>query len=163
GRRAVPPQHRDGVRCRAGGRRPFPGHGVRPGAEPRPRGRPARPAAGGRGVRLRAAGGPGAGARRRARHGPPRRQGREPDPHAHRPDVPAAVVRVIERMLAHDPADRYPTADAVARDLAAPGLLMPAGVPARRRRRLLAMAAGVLVVAALAGYAWRPATEDATP
>jgi hypothetical protein len=80
----------------------------------------------------------------------------------YRPDVPPAVVRVVERMLAPDPADRYPTAEAVARDLVAPGLVMPARVPARRRR-WLAVLAGLLVIAVLVGYAWWPAADDFTP
>jgi serine/threonine protein kinase len=85
----------------------------------------------------------------------------------HRPDVPPAVARVLDRilarMLAHDRADRYPDAAAVARDLAAAGLDSPPRVPARRRWRPLAALAGVLAVTMLLVYTWWPAAEDATP
>ena len=78
-RPAVAPEHRQHPRRR--GRRPLalPGDGIRRGHQPRPAGEGTRPAAGGRGVRLRPAGGAGVAARPRARHGPPRHQARQPD------------------------------------------------------------------------------------
>ena len=75
----VPSEHRHRLRRRGRRRHAFPGHGVRRGRQPGPAGEGTRPAAGGRGVRLRPAGGAGLAARPRARHGPPRRQAGQPD------------------------------------------------------------------------------------
>ncbi|HYY80000.1 MAG TPA: protein kinase [Actinomycetes bacterium] len=93
-----------------------------------------------------------------------------PDPRERRPDLPAPAAAAITRALAKDPADRYPSAAAMAAALAAaagrPGAPRTAQVePTRvlevppvgrrgRTRRLLAVAA--LVVAALLLLAWLP-------
>ena len=61
-----------------------------------------------------------------------------------RPDLPAGLVRVVERMMAKRPAARFPTADAAAAALAP----FAAGRPPRRRRRLVL--AGLLVAAVVA-------------
>jgi uncharacterized protein (TIGR03067 family) len=61
-----------------------------------------------------------------------------------RPDVPAALARVLDRMLAKDPAGRYQTPAEVAEALA-PWAEGPRPAP-RRRRTWLPIAAGVLLV-----------------
>ena len=59
------------------------------------------------------------------------KQTTEPAPvHALRPDVPAGMSAVLARMLARDPADRYPTPAAAAEALA-PFAAPEAGFPAR--------------------------------
>jgi hypothetical protein len=69
---------------------------------------------------------------------------------ATRPDVPAALTRILDRMLAKDPAGRYPTPGAVAADLTA--LADPAAAPPARapRRRLVPVAAALAALGALA-------------
>lgn len=65
------------------------------------------------------------------------------------PDVPPALAGLTLRLLAKDPRDRPPSADAVAEELAAlerAGAGEPQARPARRRRRPLAFAAGLLVI-----------------
>ncbi len=69
-----------------------------------------------------------------------------------RPDVPAEVARVLERMMAKDPARRYRTPAAVATALAAwsgGGAACPAGSSTAPRRGRLAEAAALFLVAAL--------------
>jgi tetratricopeptide (TPR) repeat protein len=82
-----------------------------------------------------------------------------------RQDVPVGVVRVLRGALARDPKDRYATAGALAEALA--GLIRRSGPidPAKRRRRWIAVGAGV--VAVLAIVIWRvlfqppgPASRD---
>lgn len=65
-----------------------------------------------------------------------------------RPDVPAALVRVLERMMAKDPARRFQTPDEVAAALAP--FISSTG---RGRRRFLA-AAGLGLAGGLAGLCW---------
>ena len=85
-----------------------------------------------------------------------------------RADVPAALAAILDRMLARDPARRYPTPADVAADLAR--FLDAASVPpapAHRRHsgRAPALAAGVLAAVgtlALAGYLARPAAAPST-
>jgi hypothetical protein len=86
---------------------------------------------------------------------------RKPPPvTAVRPEVPAEVARIVERMLAKEPAQRYQTPAEVAEALA------PHCRHAVRRRRWLLPAAavalaGVLLLAGyLAGWGRRPAVED---
>jgi len=74
-----------------------------------------------------------------------------------RPGVPAALSRIVDRLLAKDPADRYPQAEAVVADLRllqAPSLtrapVVLAAPPVRRGlKRRAAVAAGLLATAAL--------------
>jgi Tol biopolymer transport system component len=69
-----------------------------------------------------------------------------------RDDVPAALARVVGRMMAKDPAQRYPTPAEVAQALAP----FAAGA-GRRRRPVVAVAAAVLLGAlGLAGYLYGP-------
>jgi uncharacterized protein (TIGR03067 family) len=69
-----------------------------------------------------------------------------------RRDVPPALARVVERMMAKDPARRYPTPAAVAQALA------PFAAPVRRRRRLLVgLGVAALVCLGLAGAVYGPA------
>jgi serine/threonine protein kinase len=83
-----------------------------------------------------------------------------------RDDVPAALAAVVERMLAKDPSRRYPTAAAVAADLAR--FLDPVPVssapPRRFSRRRLSVAAGALAIGilALVGYFARPTKPPPT-
>jgi serine/threonine protein kinase/Tol biopolymer transport system component len=86
----------------------------------------------------------------------------EPEPLARRrPDVPPELERIVRRLLARDPAERYPTADAAVADLrllaGAPSGAMPTqaleSVPARRLVWLWSGGAVALaVLAALGGY-----------
>src|SRR5262245_53066461 len=60
----------------------------------------------------------------------------EPEPpSALRSDIPSAVEDVVLTLLAKDPAQRYPDADAVAADIAAIQLGRPPSVPGRRTPR----------------------------
>src|SRR5205085_8960875 len=59
-----------------------------------------------------------------------------------RPDVPAKLIRVVERMTAKDPAGRYPTPAQAAEALA------PFTQPARRKRRVRWLVAAVLLLGA---------------
>jgi serine/threonine protein kinase/Tol biopolymer transport system component len=77
---------------------------------------------------------------------------------ARRPEVPEELERIVRRLLAKDPGDRYATAEALVADLRVllgPSLtgvpVVLAAPPGRRRRRKvrLAAAAGLLVLAAL--------------
>jgi hypothetical protein len=77
-----------------------------------------------------------------------------------RPEVPAELGRIVERMLAKDPAQRYQTPAEVAVALA------PYSGVAGRRRPWMFLAAGVLLAGVLvlagylAGWGGRPAVED---
>ena len=80
----------------------------------------------------------------------------EPEPPSlHRPGVEPAVDAIVLRCLAKDPAERYPSMDALAADLAgyleegASGVRALADSRARQRRGVLAAALGGLLVAAL--------------
>ena len=78
-----------------------------------------------------------------------------------RATVPVGVEQSVMRALAKIPADRFPTAAEFAEALAAPGdtAVTSASMPQRhRRRRMVALAAGALVLA-LAGYLWWPHPE----
>jgi tetratricopeptide (TPR) repeat protein len=87
---------------------------------------------------------------------------------ARRPGVPAMMEAVILRALAKAPADRYPSAQALADALAGalpgtsplvPTAPPPAPVPQRERSRVLgALTAGVVVLLAL--VAWRAGTFE---
>jgi WD40 repeat protein len=71
-----------------------------------------------------------------------------------RDDVPAALARVVGRMMAKDPAQRYPTPAEVAQALAP----FAAGAGRRRWRPAVAVAAAVLLGGlGLAGYLYGPA------
>jgi serine/threonine protein kinase len=88
---------------------------------------------------------------------------------AARPDVPAALAALVNRLLAKDPSARPPAPAAVAADLARfvdPMPVPPA--PARRRsaRRVLILAAGILAAVGLvplAAYLARPARAPTPP
>jgi hypothetical protein len=85
-----------------------------------------------------------------------------------RDDVPPALNRILERMLAKDPALRYATPAEVAAELAVacdPPSTAPASPPPRRFRRALTVAAAaLLVVVALAIVAyWAPLPFGAPP
>ncbi len=85
-----------------------------------------------------------------------------------RPDLPAALVAVIERCLARDPNRRYASAESLARDLAAVGhdlgggdraqtptvrvSARPVGALRLRRRRALVRSIGIVLLAAAAGW-----------
>jgi len=91
-------------------------------------------------------------------------------PQQARPDLDPRLAAVLRKALAHDPADRYPSAAGLAEDLAA-FLDAPArangsaaaGPPGRRRRALwIAVAVGALLVAlAAAVHAFRARGEGA--
>jgi WD40 repeat protein len=73
-----------------------------------------------------------------------------------RPDVPAELSRVVQRMLAKDPARRFQTPAQVARALE---LFVQPAAPRRRHRTVVAVAAGLLA-AVLGGLAvYRVATD----
>jgi WD40 repeat protein/serine/threonine protein kinase len=75
-----------------------------------------------------------------------------------RPDVPAWLCEVIERLHANNPGDRFPSVRDVA-DLLAQHMAGERMLPARRRRRrvaLLALAALVLIVAAVTPLLFQP-------
>jgi serine/threonine protein kinase len=92
-----------------------------------------------------------------------------------RPDVPAALEAVSLRCLAKAPADRYPTAQALADDLqrypaapaaasVAPTKVLPARRPSRpplSRRHLAVIAGGVMGLLALAALIWWPRSSPA--
>jgi serine/threonine-protein kinase len=91
----------------------------------------------------------------------------EPSPvTAHRPDVPAALARIVATALAKAPEARHPSARALERDLLAlgiaadlsgdagpPSVAQPAR-PGRRVRRIAAAAAAVVACCALAALLW---------
>ncbi len=87
-------------------------------------------------------------------------QDRPPPPVADlRPDVPAALAVLVERMLAKDPSDRPPTVAAVAEELTrlAPAAPRPSAAPRRRLAWLLCLLP-IPVAAAVALYlGWPPA------
>jgi len=88
-----------------------------------------------------------------------------PDPRSDLPDLPAPAADLIGRALAKHPADRFPSATALADALstaATPGRL---GRPARRadRARWPVVAVGALVVIALLLLAWLPRGEPSDP
>jgi hypothetical protein len=79
-----------------------------------------------------------------------------------RPEVPAAVAAVVERLMAHDPADRYPSPAAVAEALPAPVSAAPV---APRRGRALPWAVAALsaaLVGTLLGVGARLAVAEGT-
>ncbi len=82
-----------------------------------------------------------------------------PSLRARRPDVPPAVVALVTRLLARDPADRPQSAEAVLHAL--DGILVPpTGTTTGARRRVVAATATLLALAGAGGYAvWR---ADAT-
>ncbi len=113
-----------------------------------------------------------------------------PEVLAARPDVPVRVAGAVERALAKDPGDRFPTMDdfvdelvACRNELPAPDaaqtMILPHAVPApapraagspRRRSRVTAFLVVLLLLAALAGaayYLWHrqngSSSSDATP
>ena len=77
------------------------------------------------------------------------------------PALPAAVVAVLRRALAKDPADRFPTAQAMA-DALHGGRTMRLGRPSRGTRRSLVLA-GIVLVGAWAAGRWLPAPTPPTP
>jgi tRNA A-37 threonylcarbamoyl transferase component Bud32 len=77
-----------------------------------------------------------------------------------RPELPAEVVRVVERMMAKDPAQRYQTPGEVARALAP--FARPAPTPPPRRWRLLLVAAAALFGLVAAGVVFRFVTARGT-
>jgi hypothetical protein len=88
---------------------------------------------------------------------------------AERAEVPEALAAVVQRLLAKDPAQRYPTAAGVAADLERflhPLPAPPVPPPRRSARRRWFVATGTLAVGtlALAGYwmraAWLPQTRS---
>jgi predicted Ser/Thr protein kinase len=77
------------------------------------------------------------------------------------PGVPKELARICGRCLETDPARRYPDAGRLAADLAA---FLDRGPAARRRRRLLAAVAGLVVLlAAIAGVAYSLGRGAAAP
>jgi hypothetical protein len=75
-----------------------------------------------------------------------------------RPDVPVGVVRLLQRLLAKDPAQRPATPAEVAGALAAPAGAAPAGARSRRRTRTLALVLGAAVLlagAAVTAFSWQ--------
>jgi hypothetical protein len=95
-------------------------------------------------------------------------QDRQPPPvTAARGDVPAALVAILDRMLAKDPARRYQTAGAVAAALA-PLAGLPAAAEGGRRSRLPLVVTAVVVVllglgVAASWPAWRGLFRDSPP
>jgi tetratricopeptide (TPR) repeat protein len=81
-------------------------------------------------------------------------EGEPPPPSSHVPGVPRALDRVVLRALAARPADRYPDAAALARDLDA--LLHektpPSHLPGSRKRRAIGVAAGLALVGLVAFF-----------
>jgi serine/threonine-protein kinase len=67
-----------------------------------------------------------------------------------RPDVPPAVAEALERSLAPDPADRFPTMSAFRDALGVPSLPGTERAPRRRGRRTLVMGAAALCFAVAA-------------
>ena len=71
-----------------------------------------------------------------------------------RPDLPPGFAAVVERARAHDPADRYASAGVMERALAATvGVVRGDGTAVRARRKPIALAAGLFVLAAMGGAA----------
>jgi serine/threonine-protein kinase len=65
-----------------------------------------------------------------------------------RPDVPPALVRIVERCLAKDPADRYGSAEEILAELRESGLVRDPEPPTPRPRwRRITVAAAVLLIA----------------
>ena len=83
-----------------------------------------------------------------------------------RPDTPAPLARIAERLLRKSPADRYGSADALLADLAdaltSPAAPVPLSTSARRlaRRRRGLLAASVIGLLALGGIALRLSGRD---
>jgi Tol biopolymer transport system component len=79
-----------------------------------------------------------------------------------RPDLPAELERIVDRLLAKDPARRYPDASAVLADLrvlaspATASLAPPpaAGAPSRRAAGWVAVGAAAALLAAAAAWRW---------
>jgi hypothetical protein len=96
-------------------------------------------------------------------------QCRPPALTAARADVPEALAGLVERLLAKEPAARYPTPTAVAADLARFVDPVPVpSAPARRRsaRRVLILAASALLaigILPLAAYLARPPASPSNP
>lgn len=83
-----------------------------------------------------------------------------------RSDLPLAFVRVVERALAIDPAERYPSTGAL--EMALSGLLVPVepqkqARPASRWDALLGVVAGTLVTAGLLGAWWWASPPEPPP
>ena len=77
-----------------------------------------------------------------------------------RPDVPAAVERIVLRCLEKDPRGRYASAEEVESDLGAAIMGMASSRLARRGPLLTMAAVAVVTLAALAGWlAWRDSRE----
>ena len=78
------------------------------------------------------------------------------------PALPAGVVAVLRRALAKDPADRFPTAQAMA-DALRGGRTMRLGRVPQRARPTLLLLAGLVLVGAWAASRWPPATAPPEP
>lgn len=72
-----------------------------------------------------------------------------------RPAIPADVEATVERALRKDPAERYPTAGALATDLAAAHARLTRPSDAFWRRRAVLVPAALLLIAAAAAGAWQ--------
>jgi serine/threonine-protein kinase len=79
-----------------------------------------------------------------------KREKRFPQPRALEPSIPEALEAVLLRCLAPDPADRYPTMEALAADLRA---FLHGAAPPKPVSRTALLAAGLAVVLGL-GIAW---------
>ncbi len=78
---------------------------------------------------------------------------------AHIGDFPRSVETVIRRLLAKDPADRYPSAESLREALSALGPAGPPSRPGRWRRMLRPLGAAVLVVGIFATLTRSPPPE----
>jgi len=79
---------------------------------------------------------------------------------AHIGDFPRSVETVIQRLLAKDPADRYPTAEALRDALASPGATGASSSHSGWRRRLAPLGAAVLVLGIFAILIRSPAPAE---
>jgi hypothetical protein len=77
-----------------------------------------------------------------------------------RSEVPPGLARVVERMMAKDPAKRYQTPAEVAQALLP--FLQPAAAPRRRRWGVLGLAASLLAAVLLGGAIYHIATDKGT-